>query len=248
MFKAFHEDVTGTLFQNVVIQSLCQNKAGPDLEGYERLDAVPFNVILGGEASAAGNGNYSGARVRISGIIGERQERIIFLDDRPRRYAGRAVALQIEGLPLIGTETVRITGALTWAPHADAEMSPVTVSNLITRKTISLAQATTDSAITAQASLGALQREARAVSFHCEALAGGAGALAVQIRIFGRRFVDQSMIRIGGIVPSDLQSGYERVVLVPGQFDQVDYQVVGFPAGDAYAATLFIHEELGAEG
>ena len=72
----------------------------------------------------------------------------------------------------------------------------------------------------------------------------------VTVRIYGQRFIDDIWIPLESmVIDSGVNNGNSMLIeVVAGQFDNLGYQVVGFPAANGGTATLHAWEELDSEG
>lgn len=252
MHQQFAETLTGTAFlevwhQQAPVDAAEQNRAGASLKPQS---PVRWDLVIGARPTAPGAA-YTGAHVRVTWLFGERQQRIYTLDARPRRWRGHATAVLVEAALVEAGESVTLTGAGGWqcCPSAIWGAAPILGTHLVARKTLSFTQATTDAAIAGVGSLGALQPEARRIMVTADALTGGGAMVPVTVRIFGRRFIGDAWILIGEfVVGTGTASNNVLVDVVPGQLDELGYQVVGFPAAGGGSATLHAWEELDSEG
>lgn len=245
MWTPFGQTITSTEWQRVATQT-APIRPGESAGGsVRRQDPIPWNLIVGARASAGGA--YSGVRIRVRAIMGDQEVRVFTVDDVGRRWSGRAVAVEVEAQLIAADQSAQVQGGLGFDPDAGAEVSGTpTVTNLITRYTISLTQATTDGAITGTSLLGEIQRETRRLALSIGAMSLGT-AEAYQVVLWGRRTIDLVQVRLGSILASLTTPNSGVLDLVPGQFDRLFYSLTGTTAAEAATATLYVTEEIGAE-
>ena len=247
MLQPFQQEITAVALTRTVYQSLSKGRQRPERQGAGPqcdTDPVPFNIILWGQARS-GNDSYTGLRVRVSWSIGGGQiQRTIFLTDQPKRISGRAVAVEIEAALYSSSDAAKLIGAIAWDPDAGTEVSGGSISNLVISQALSFVQATLDSAISAVASLSSIQSDTRVLTMTSDALSGGASIVPVQVIMYGSRYVGSTWVRLGSFIVDGVNGDQLSVSIPPSQYDQVGYQVVGFPTTLGGAATLQVVEEL----
>lgn len=214
-----------------------------------------WNIIAYAKAKAPA-GSYSGATFEVRASVGDGQQvRTYTLGALARRWRGRATSIEVWAAATVADETLIFSGGATWLVCQPDGFggSPVLGTHLVGTKTLSYTQANSDSAIAAVASLGVSQEEARRFSITSGPLTGGSAMVPVTVIIYGRRFIGSEWVPLDSMVVTSGVGGGNALTIevVPGQYDEIGYQVTGFAAaavGVTGSATMHVWEELDSEG
>lgn len=242
-----HEINSSTAYQPVARDSVRPLEESPSCGGSVNPTSLrPWRVTLLCRPSTPGAAN-GGARIKITMGSAEAEVRYVTLDNRARVISGYGTFVSLEGMTLTASETLLIEGSIDYGGDSSAEAHGC-VHNRIASRTLSYAQANTDSAISAVYSLGAIQPAAHALEIGASPLTGytAGSQRVVHLLLFGRRYGDDLWERLGAILVSDVASGRDRVDLVPGAYDEVGYQAVGFLTSGGGSSTFEVREELEA--
>ncbi len=242
MFETFRHSTQGVGFEEAVAP-MPLRKYDPASGTYKCDEPVPFKVCLQAEPATAGA--YTGARVRITPLLGVGRPVMMTLWNDPVEWTGVGQGVRVE-VERIGPFPVILTGSVSAdCPGLDVSHEPVT--NLARSNLLDFATATADNAITQPSAFTDCQEAVRAFAMDADALTFGGAMVPVSVTLWGRRTLDGAAVALGTIVVGPGLPGgsaFLRIPVMRGMFDGTAYQAVGFPAVGGGQAQLDVWEEV----
>ena len=255
MNQSFGARITSTTSRRIWAADVMPNTEEIRIAAGTRRPAPPvlWNILIEGKDDTDDVVAYSGAQIEIRWNVGDGQQRRAYtLGGTARRWRGMATSVEVWAALRDSTETIVVSGTGGWdaVHHAGGGASPVLGTHQVAAITLSYDQATTDSAISDVGTLGACHEEARRFSITAGPLTSGSAMVPVTVTLYGQRFIGNIWVPLGSMVVTSGFGGGNMLVVdvIPGQFDNLGYNVTGFPTTNGGQSTLHAWEELDSEG
>ena len=219
-------------------------------------DPRPFKVVIQAQRHPDSAGAFRGTVIRVTPVGGQGrpEEYTLAPGATPAEWVGFGESVFVEAQSL-GAADALVHGAIFWG--CDAPMVPTRrdVANLQRTTALDFATMSADGSNTAPAVTVPMQPDTKMLQVAAGPLTGGGAMVPVSLHVFGREAIPDAAgaqrlveltqaggLAVGPAIPGG--SAFERIPIVPRQFDATLYMVIGFPAVGGGASSLQVWEEL----